>query len=85
MIIRREIGEKGQVVIPKDIRDMLKIRAGQEIIFEVVNNDVKLFSSSNPEETVEEFLSGQKLKKKLSSRQLKDIMLEQYNEEIPRL
>ncbi|MEK6926873.1 MAG: AbrB/MazE/SpoVT family DNA-binding domain-containing protein [Nanoarchaeota archaeon] len=84
MIIRREVGEKGQVVIPKDIRDMLGIRFGQEVIFEVVDNQVKLTSSSNPEKTIEDFLSGPKLKKRMSSKQLKEIMLEQYNEEIPR-
>ena len=34
MIIRREIGEKGQVVIPKIIREMLKLRKGKKVVFE---------------------------------------------------
>lgn len=83
MIFRRNVGEKGQVVIPQDIREMMKIRAGQDIIFEVADNEVKIFPALSAEKTIEDFVSGHKLKKKLSPRELKDIMLEQYDEEIP--
>lgn len=33
MIIKREIGEKEQVVIPKDIKDMLNLRKGEKVVF----------------------------------------------------
>jgi AbrB family looped-hinge helix DNA binding protein len=34
MKFERELGEKGQVVIPKDIRDLLGLRSGQKVVFE---------------------------------------------------
>ena len=42
MIIRREIGEKGQVVIPKDIRELLKLRHGSKIIFEFSPSNIAI-------------------------------------------
>ena len=35
MNIKRVMGEKGQVVVPKDIREHLGIRPGSEVVFEV--------------------------------------------------
>ncbi|MEM3551720.1 MAG: AbrB/MazE/SpoVT family DNA-binding domain-containing protein [Candidatus Bathyarchaeia archaeon] len=35
MRIRRKIGRKGQIVIPKVIREYAGIRAGDEVIMEV--------------------------------------------------
>jgi AbrB family looped-hinge helix DNA binding protein len=35
MIIKRKGGPKGQMVIPKDIRDSLNINPGSEILFEI--------------------------------------------------
>jgi AbrB family looped-hinge helix DNA binding protein len=42
MIIKREIGEKGQVVIPKDIREYLGLNISLSIILEVRDNEVVL-------------------------------------------
>ncbi|MBB5632978.1 AbrB family looped-hinge helix DNA binding protein [Cryobacterium mesophilum] len=36
------IGAKGQVVIPKQLRDDLKIQPGQEVVFERRGDDVLL-------------------------------------------
>lgn len=36
------VGAKGQVVIPKDIRDALDIRPGQEVVFERRGDEVIL-------------------------------------------
>ncbi|MEM2135255.1 MAG: AbrB/MazE/SpoVT family DNA-binding domain-containing protein [Candidatus Jordarchaeaceae archaeon] len=35
MICRRVIGPKGQVVIPKEIRDVLGLREGSEVLVEL--------------------------------------------------
>ena len=38
MIIKREISEKGQIVIPKDIREYLGLKEREKVIFEIKNN-----------------------------------------------
>ncbi len=83
MMIKRQLGEKGQVVIPKDIRELLGVRSGEEVVFEVVHNEVKIKKEQGVEKLVEDFLDTPKLKKKLSATEIKRIILEQYDEEIP--
>lgn len=39
-MITREIYEKGQVVIPKEIRDRFGFSPGTEVAFEIKNNEV---------------------------------------------
>ena len=83
MIIRREIGEKGQVVIPKDIREMLGLHSGEQVIFEIKNEEVKIKKEQNPEEFLKDFLDVPGKKKKRSSiKEVKKIIMEQYDEEI---
>ncbi len=84
MIIKRQLGERGQVVIPKDIRQMLGLHSGESVVFEVKNDDVRMKKEQYPEEFLRDFLDvpGKK-KKKSSIRQVKKIIMEQYDEEIP--
>lgn len=79
MIIRRQIGEKGQVVIPKDIRNMLGLRAGEEVVFEVMNNEVKLKKEEDAEKIVNDFINIARLKKGLTLVDLKKIEDESYD------
>ncbi len=83
MIMKRQLGEKGQVVIPVDIRHMLGLHSGEQVVFEVVDDEVKIRTEQDPEKIVDDFFNTPKLKKKLSSREMKKIILEQYDEEIP--
>ena len=55
MIIKREIGEKGQVVIPKDIREYLGLDIGSNIVFEVKDNQVAIKKEQDPEEFLKDF------------------------------
>lgn len=64
MIIKREIGEKGRIVIPVDIRNMLGLRTRSKVIFEVENNEVKLKPDQDTEEFLNEFLSIARTNKK---------------------
>ena len=43
MRIKREVGEKGQMVLPKDIREHLNIKPGSGIVFEVRGDEVLVF------------------------------------------
>jgi len=79
MKIRREVGEKGQVVIPRDIREYLMLRQGSKVVFEVSGNEVKIKSEKTPEEIIDDFLDVPKLKKKLTSGGIKKILGEQYD------
>ncbi|MCP8308550.1 MAG: AbrB/MazE/SpoVT family DNA-binding domain-containing protein [archaeon] len=38
--LKSKVGPKGQAVIPKEIRDMLGIKPGSEVIFEVKGDEV---------------------------------------------
>lgn len=63
MIFRRTLGSKGQLVIPKDLREHLGLKAGSRVVFEVRGDIVILKSDTDPSEWVERFVSV--VKKKL--------------------
>ena len=79
MIIKRLLGEKGQVVIPKDIREMLKIRSGENVVFEIENNEVKLKKEEDAKKFLEEFFTIIKKKKNITLEELKKIEDESYD------
>lgn len=76
MIFRRELGEKGQVVIPADIRKLLGVRNGEEIVFEIKENNVFLKSSQDPDEFLNDFFNIPKLDKLISMKDIKKTILE---------
>jgi len=57
MIVRRTIGSKGQVVIPKEVREHLGVEPGSEVVFEVREKEVVLKPSRASAEAVEEYVS----------------------------
>lgn len=80
MQMKREVGEKGQIVLPKDIREYFNLKPGTRIIFEIRGNEVVL----RPERTGEEFVSyfcrtSRKPKKKISAKAIKKAIEEQYD------
>lgn len=78
MIIRRKVGPKGQVVIPKDIRIMLGISEGSEILFEVQNEQVIIKREPEIQEFLEDFYtSPHKLKKEINLKEILDTQLEE--------
>ncbi len=80
MIIKREISEKGQIVIPKDIREYLGLKEREKVIFEIKNNEVVLKKEQTSEEFLKDFLDVPKLKR--PKKTIKEMILEQYDEEI---
>ncbi len=80
MIIKRELGEKGQVVIPKDIRDFLNIKLRGNIVFEIRDNEVLLKSEEDPEKIVNDYCNVFGKSKNTSIEKIKGVILERYNE-----
>jgi AbrB family looped-hinge helix DNA binding protein len=74
---RRTIGERGQIVLPKHLREQFGLKPGKKVIFEVKNNMIILKPEKNPEEIVEEFVnvSRKKLRKKIN---IEKILEEEY-------
>ncbi|MDP4039799.1 MAG: AbrB/MazE/SpoVT family DNA-binding domain-containing protein [Candidatus Pacearchaeota archaeon] len=79
MIIKRQIGEKGQVVIPKDIRDFLKLKKGEKIIFEIIGNEITIKKEQDTKKFLEDFLDVPKPKKNLSLNDIRKIEEESYD------
>ncbi len=55
MRIERELGVKGQVVIPKDIRKLLSLRQGQKVVFEVHNHEVVIKAEQDADAFLKDF------------------------------
>lgn len=73
MIIKRKVGPKGQVVIPKDIRDLLHIQPGSEILIEILDKEIIIRSSVDPEAYLKQFCNiPKKLKEKINYKDLYD-------------
>jgi len=81
MIVKRIVGPKGQVVIPKDVREHLGLEPGSDVIFEVRENEVVIKPSRAPEDLVDEYVSivTSKLKNRI---QLEQVIEEEAAEEI---
>jgi len=81
MKFKRTVGPKGQVVIPKDVREHLSVEPRGEVVFEVREDGVLMKRSQAPAEFVEEYVSivTRKLKSKV---QLEQIIEEEASEEI---
>lgn len=76
--IRRTVGAKGQVVVPKDIRENLGLKPGAEVVFEVREGEVVLRAGADPEKFVEDFCNLPKRLKKIDIKKLKEVLEEEY-------
>ncbi|HEY5539625.1 MAG TPA: AbrB/MazE/SpoVT family DNA-binding domain-containing protein [Thermoplasmata archaeon] len=63
--MKRKLGPKGQVVVPKEIREKLGLMEGSTLTFEISGDTILVRPEPSPEEIVERFLSvkGNKLRR----------------------
>lgn len=79
MSLRATVGPRGQVVIPKEIRELLGIKPGSEVVFELEGDVVELRVSKRT--SLEEFLDSVPRERKLKRRvDLKKLILEEVEE-----
>lgn len=64
--IKRKIGRKGQVVIPKIFRDSMNIQPGDEVLMEFTEEGILIKPSEKPEVFIEKFCSIIDRKRKLT-------------------
>ena len=79
MQMKRTIGEKGQVVLPKDIRDYTGIKPGSEVIFEIRGREIIIKPQKSEKDFLEDFLNLPKLKKPLKIKDIKKTIEEEYD------
>lgn len=75
--IKRTVGSKGQVVIPKDIREEFNIKPNTKVAFSIEGNRIILEVEKDPENFVKSFCTtGKKLKRKID---IKRVLRERYD------
>ena len=74
------LGEKGQIVIPKDVREYFGLKRGSRLLFEVKNDEI-IIRPQKDEEFAEEFCSivKEKLTKKIDIKRLYHEQIEGRN------
>ena len=81
MFIKVRVGPKGQIVIPKVVREFLGIKVGDEIVMEIRGKELLIKSKVNPEKFVDDFCSV--AKRKLTEKvDLKKIIGEEVEEKL---
>lgn len=75
---KRTIGERGQIVLPKKLRDRFNLKPGKKVVFEVKQDIIIIKPEDNPEHFVQEFTSVPRKLKRISVKDIKKVLEEQY-------
>ncbi len=68
MRVKARVGPKGQVVIPKELRDEFKLSPRDEVMFDSDGRTIQIYPRVDPKKFVDELLSVVKHKKKLPAK-----------------
>ena len=81
MVGIRTVGKKGQVTIPKEIREKFGLKEGSKVSFEVKEDEIVIKPEKSGKDFVEEWCSivKKKLDKPIDLRRLKE---EYYEEQV---
>lgn len=77
--MKRTVGEKGQIVLPKDVREFIGIKSGSEIVFEIRGREIVIKLEKSGEDFLKDFLDVPKRKKPLTIKEIKKTLEEQYD------
>ena len=77
MITKRSLSEKGQLVIPKDMRAYLNWKNKENVTIEIKNNSVIIKKEKN-EDFLDDFLNVAKIKRKTSWKEMKEDLEERH-------
>ena len=76
MILKKKLGPKGQLLIPKDLRNFIGIKPGGTVLLEVVDDYIKIKANDSQNNFLNDFIkSNKKFKNK---KDIKKIIEEQY-------
>lgn len=82
MIVKRAMGERGQIVVPKDIRERFGLQAGTELAFDVKGDEIVMKPAKTPEEIVEEFCkTSRKITIKDGAKWISKVIDEEHEED----
>ena len=79
MEITRQLKPKGVVVIPKDIREGIRLKEADMITFSIKGDEIIIKKKQNPEEWLKSFLKYRKKGKSLTHEELDSIYEESYD------
>jgi AbrB family looped-hinge helix DNA binding protein len=78
--LKRKLGEKGQIVIPKDIRNQLNLKPGENVVFEMKENEIIIKTEDGVDEFLHDLFSVARTNKKdLTLEDIKRIEEESYD------
>lgn len=78
-MISKNVLAKGQIVIPKTIRDLMGINVGDEMIIDIDDKKIILSKKENLTEVFSEVAYGNS--KKISVKEIKKILMSRYEED----
>jgi len=65
MRVKTRVGPKGQVVIPKELRDEFQLTPGDEVMFDVGEDTILIYPRPDPQRAVDDLINAVKKKIKL--------------------
>ena len=76
MILKKKLGPKGQLLIPKDIRNFIGIKPGGTVILEIIDDYIKIRANDLQNNFLNDFVKSHKKFK--NKKDIKKIIEEQY-------
>ncbi len=76
MILKKKLGPKGQLLIPKDLRNFIGIKPGGTVLLEVVDDYIKIKANDSQNNFLNDFVKSNKKYK--NKKDIKKIIEEQY-------